>query len=653
MAIHISPKQRTTHPLKRKILPALLAATVAGQTYGIEFELGEVEGRFDSQLSIGSSWRMKDPSSRLIAEPNGGTGKGSGSFDDATQNFGKGDAFSQIFKGTHELSLSKDNIGLFVRGKYWYDFELEDGDRAHGHTPNAYAPNRSLNDDNFNDYAKFSGAEILDAYVYGNFDIGETPLDIRLGRQVVNWGESTFIQGGINVINPFDVSAFRRPGAEIKEGLLPVNMLYASLGATDNLSLEAFYQIEWEPTVEDGCGTFFSTNDFASEGCDGIRVDAGNFNFVPDSVYYNAVASTTPWNITNTTPVVKRDADAVREADDSGQFGFAARYLAENLNDTEFGLYFARYHSRLPMISGIKTDTNMAALGAALTPAISDQVTQQFIAAGQDLTNPAVQAALVATIKSTVTQIVQGTAPFNSRYFTEYPEDIQMVGFSWNTNIGELAWSGEISHKRDVPVQLNGPMLVASMLTLGTQPGNPANGKIVPIGTAGLGSEIQGYNTFSVTQAQTSVIKTVNNVMGASRLALIGELGWTHIHNFDESANALKYGRPGVFGYTPGDNDGFVTQDSVGYVVRASLSYPDAFAGVNLTPQISFKHGISGYGPQPGAAFGEGQKSINLSLRADYLERYSVQLSYTNFFGGDYNELEDRDYISLSASASF
>ena len=51
---------------------------------------------------------------------------------------------------------------------------------------------------------------------------------MRAGKQVVNWGESTFIGGGINSINPIDVSAFRRPGAEIKEGLIPVNMLFGS-----------------------------------------------------------------------------------------------------------------------------------------------------------------------------------------------------------------------------------------------------------------------------------------------------------------------------------------------------------------------------------------------------------------------------------------
>lgn len=613
MAHRLNRTSATCRPrfLRRRLAQSvslgIISSALALPASAVEFNIGEIEGRFDSQLSIGSSWRVGDPSGDLVSVPNGGNSAGSGSYDDGTQNYAAGDAFSTVFKGVHDLELTKDNIGAFVRGKYWYDYAQSEGQVNHGHIPNGYQSGASLDDSDFNDYAKFSGAEILDAYVFGEFEIADKPLDVRLGRQVVNWGESVFIQGGINVINPFDVSAFRRAGAEVKEGLLPVNMAFASLGLTDNLSVEGFYQLEWEKTAIDGCGTYFSTNDFTAEGCDGIRV-VSNANATlaaltanGDAIYFNNYAGPSP------TPdiVVNRAADGIRDADDSGQFGVAFRYFAEELNSTEFGLYLARYHSRLPIISGVKT------------------------------TNPV------------------GLGPFESQYFIEYPEDIEMIGVSFSTNIGDVAWSGEISHKTDVPIQLNGPMLVASMLSLGTAAGNPANGVVVPVGGAGLGSDIQGYTAFDITQVQTSFIKYVDQVMGASRLTLIGELGWTHIHDFDESADALKYGRNGIFGYASGDNDGFVTQNSYGYVARANLTYSDVFAGVNLKPEVSLKHGLEGYGPQPGAAFNEGEKTLSLSLTADYLNQYQVQVGYTNFFGGDFNPIKDRDFVSISASVSF
>lgn len=591
--------------LSQSISLAIFTATLAGPAAAVEFNLGEIEGRFDSQLSIGSSWRMSDANSDLYSKANSGTGAGGGSFDDGTQNYAKGDAFSTVFKGVHDLELRKDNVGAFIRGKYWYDYALSEGSVNHGHIPNGYASNASLDDSDFNDNAKFSGAEILDAYIYGEFEVNDKPLDLRLGRQVVNWGESTFIQGGINVINPFDVNAFRRAGAEIKEGLLPVNMAFASLGLTDNLNVEAFYQLEWEKTSVDGCGTYFSSADISSEGCDGIRV-------VSPSIPPTGAADSTYYKAFNNSPdlVVNRTEDPIREAKDSDQFGLAFRYFAEELNSTEFGLYLAQYHSRLPIISGVKTDLrSLGTLGAL--------------------------------------------GVFKSQYFVEYPETTKMIGLSFSTSLGDIAWSGEVSHKADVPIQMNGAMLVSSMLSLGNPAvsgNNPVNSLVA---STGYGEDIHGYTMFDVTQAQTSFVKFVDQVMGASRLTLVGELGWTHIHDFDDSNSAIKYGRNSLFGYTAGDNDGFVTQDSFGYVARANLSYSDVFAGVNLKPEISIKQGIEGNGPEPGAAFREGESSATLSLTADYLNQYRVQVGYTDFFGGDYNAIDDRDYLSLSASASF
>ena len=115
------------------------------------------------------------------------------------------------------------------------------------------------------------------------------PLDLRVGRQVASWGESTFIQNGINSINPVDVSAFRRPGAEIKEGLLPVAMVTIAAGLTDALSVEAFYQLEWEKTVIDGCGTYFSTADVAGTGCNVVTLNgqlSDQANMLKAAVYH-------------------------------------------------------------------------------------------------------------------------------------------------------------------------------------------------------------------------------------------------------------------------------------------------------------------------------------------------------------------------------
>ena len=87
------------------------------------------------------------------------------------------------------------------------------------------------------------------------------PLTVKLGNQVVNWGESLFISGGINQYGAVDVPAARRPGSQVKEILLPIPQISASLGVADGVSIDAFYQLKWTRTVLDGCGTYFSFGD--------------------------------------------------------------------------------------------------------------------------------------------------------------------------------------------------------------------------------------------------------------------------------------------------------------------------------------------------------------------------------------------------------
>lgn len=547
----------------------LLPAT----SHAVRFNLGELEGGFDSNISVGASWRVSDIDPQNVSPGNfpGGEAQSSTN-DDGDLNFKRDKTYSKIIKGVHDLSLKYDRYGAFTRFKYWYDKELKDESKPHGHGPNLYEPNSKLNDDDFSDNSKFSGFEVLDAFVYGDFDLGPVPTNLRLGKQVVSWGESTFIMNGINAINPVDVSAFRRPGAEIKEGLLPVNMVYAAAGLTQDLSLEAFYQLEWEKTEIDPCGTYFSTSDVAADGCNFLTLSTA----FPDQVLVAAPGGALP-----------RSEDQTPR--DSGQFGVALRYYAQELNDTEFGLYYMNFHSRLPLV-GVSTE---------------------------------------------------GGVP---SYYVEYPEDIQLIGTSFNTNIGTFAVSGEISHRLDVPVQINGTELIAGFLGgLGLVPPNTFSPRVQ------FGERNEGFDRFDVSQAQTTVLKIYNRVLGASRLIAIGEVGFTHIHG---SLDNHPYGRSSNYGAgNPGD-DGFITKNSWGYRLRSRLEYPNAIAGINLNPGLAWSHDVNGVSPT-GGAFNEGNKAFSIGVDADYNNTYKASLSYTNFFGGDFNSVEDRDFVAASVGVSF
>ena len=446
----------------KQYLALCIPLIMAAQAQATEFNIGQIEGSFDSQLSMGSSWRVESQDSALLSNTNG-TDNFSNS-DDGNRNYKSGDAFSQIFKGSHDLQFSYQNFGGFLRGKYWYDSALANNQVEYGHTPTAERGNgptgtnldyenadTRLDDSDFNELSKAQGATLLDAFVYGSFDILDMPLDARLGKQVVSWGEGTFIRGGINSINPVDVNAFRRPGAEIKEGLLPVNMAYANIGLTENLSAETFYQIGFQESVVPGCGTYFATNDYAPEGCSAVLIGGGAFS-------------------------IGRNIDGNRKARDDGQFGMALRYLSEALGDTEFGLYAMNIHSRTPLVSGTKNTFDEEAYVAGIVTPVAIQGQTDIatalatnVYAEGSAEHLAAGAALAAAIDATTAGAKQGALVnivATSNYFVSYPEDIIVTGLSFATNAGSMAISGEISHKMDAPIQINGPMIIGTLLTV-------------------------------------------------------------------------------------------------------------------------------------------------------------------------------------------
>ncbi|MFJ2714687.1 DUF1302 domain-containing protein [Pseudomonas sp. NPDC087346] len=615
-------------------LAVSLASTLAGPAFGVSFNVGEIEGQFDSSLSLGMSISTQQPNKDLIGVNNGGKGLSQTS-DDGHLNFKSGQAFSKIFKGIHDLELKYGDTGVFVRGKYWYDFALQNQDLEY----------KNVSNDHRDVAARSSGGQILDAFVYHNYSIADEPGSVRLGKQVVNWGESTFIGGGINSINPIDVSAFRRPGAEIKEGLIPVNMFYVSQSITENLSAEAFYQIDWQKTVTDNCGTFFSQPDIVTTGCDDNLRVLNKRSTIPGVALGPLAAANV--DVNDEGVLVRRSPN--RNARDSGQWGVSTKYMFDPLA-TEFGAYFMNYHSRAPIFS---------ATGAP-----------------QSIYNGV--AALPGPFQALGPLVVAG----NSNYFIEYPEDIRLYGLSFSTTLPTgTAWSGEVSYRPNAPVQLNSTdILFAGVRPLGGALTNASLLNGVP------GQDLHGYNRKEITQFQTTLTHFFDQVMGANRLTLVGEVGVTHVGGLESKSDA-RYGRDPVFG--PGElpatggldtcsqilntstingagpgastankssncnNDGFTTATSWGYRGRAIWDYSDVFAGVNLKPNVAWSHDVKGYSPGPGGNFEEGRKAVSLGVDAEYQNTYTASLNYTNFFGGDFSTVDDRDFVALSVGVNF
>ncbi len=584
----------------------VITAGLATSAQAAKFNWGEIDGTFTSTLSLGASWRLEDPDKDLVSPGNMEGGRASSSTtDDGNLNFEQGELYSFIFKGVHDLDLNYKNYGVFTRVKYWYDDELENGKRRYGSAANDYVPNQELEDSGFNDLAQSSGFELLDLYAYASLDLGSMPVELRAGKQVLSWGESTFIQNSVNVINPIDVTALRKPGAEIKEALLPVGLIYTNIGVLPDLSMELFYQYDWEETVLDGCGSYWSSADPSGGGCDRLTLGTS----APDSV----------------TPFLSRTSD--EKPSDDGQWGIAFRYFAEALNATEFGAYYINYHSRTPILSFI----NPATPGLPFLLAPEEDWAQ---------------------------------------YFFEFPEDIEVFALTFATNIGSWAVSGELSHRPEMPLAINTVETTQAVAVGNFAPWSTALQRSLEAGPRGV---VNGYDEVEFTQLQLTFVNFFDQVLGAQRLSFVAEVGADWIGNLADERD-MRYGRSSTFGIgdfgvlEPGGvtcatnttansqpknctDEGYVTDFSWGYRIRASLDYSDAFWGINLTPSIAWSHDVQGYSPPPN--FSEESKALNLGLSADYLNTYKADLSYASFFGGDYSEIVDRDFVSLSFSVAF
>ena len=592
-------------PVPRKYgqLVLLLGVAWSLPVSAFEFTKGELTGSLDTTLTAGAAWRIQKRDPSLVGIANGGTSR-SVNEDNGDLNYENNDLYAAPIKATHELELKYRNMGGFFRATYFWD--AINHNKAELGTTGQSRVGRDF--------------EFLDAYVYGKFPVGGKSLNLRLGNQVVSWGESTFIPNGINIINPVNVSRLRTPGAELREALLPTPMIWASQELSDTVSVEGFYQFKWKETRIDPRGTYFSSNDFLSE--DGDRVFIG-FGRRKDE----RLPLTSPLADPAAAVWAPRSPDVTPK--DGGQYGIATRLFLPKFNDSEIGLFYINYHSRIPYVSGTR-----------------------------------------GTVTSSLTGTPTGTAighTGTARYFAEYPENIRLWGLSFNTSApGGVALQGEYSYRPNLPLQLSAPELLLAALGLPNV-----------IGTFTPGQTITGYRRVKAHQVQLTATKAFGPTLGADDWVAVGEIGY----NYLDLPSGLRFNGPGVFlpslqtaanlsSFGAIQTDGFATRSSWGYRLLTRMDFNNWIDSVTVSPRIAFAHDVKGTGPN----FNESVKSITLGMGFSFKQSWQADISYTSFFGGrtyagtdpiantagqprtyasSANPLKDRDFIAASLTYSF
>ncbi|AXQ27916.1 DUF1302 domain-containing protein [Solimonas sp. K1W22B-7] len=593
-------------------VPALPAQAFSDEVHGVSLQL-------ESKLSVGVAKRVQSRDDGLVGIANGGTAYSTNG-DDGNLAFDKGDLVAAAAKVTSDLTFTRGNWGAFFRGSYVFNEKLRNYDffnRA-DYGPGKEAPlseydakNEILRD------RLGSDADLLDAYLFGAFDIGPRSMAFKLGRQVINWGESTFVLHGINSILAFDQAQLRVPGFELDEVLVPTENLWLSYNLLENLSMEAFYQLNWRRTDIDPSGSYWGTNDFAGIGGNRANLGLGR-------VDENAPAGTicTPPGVSCVFigSTVPRGRDKL--ASDSGQGGIKLSTLVKYLNDMDLSVYAMNYHSRLPLFSG----TSRA---SAVAPAST------------------------------------------ANYFVEYPEDIQLYGVSFNTTVGDYSVQGEYSYKVDQPLQIDDIELLLTGLGAPSQI-NPNQG-------AALGGQyIRGWRRYDISQGDLgfTALFPPNRLFGWDQVLMVGEAGMAYVHGMPDpevlafeapatyTANpgtaAINGPNPAIVGTPSTPYDRYATPFSWGYKLIARFTYNNVFNMFTVEPTIRFDHDVDGTTPTPITNFVEDRKSVHVSVGVVYLQAWQGEVGYTTYFGatksnglGDRNLLGDRDYVEAVLKYSF
>jgi hypothetical protein len=577
-------------------LAAITLATAPQLAAAVEFERWGIEGQFQSLVSLGATLRMQDADPGAIGIANGGSAR-SVNDDDGNLGFESGDIALAVAKATHDLELRYGDYGLMTRVSYFYDAIAAGANDRESRLGAAGMPTRDRPRGEYElgrrgrDRLR-SEVDLLDLFAFGRFEIGERELHARIGRQVVSWGESSFIGNSINSINPVDVSRLRAPGAEVKEGLIPTPLLWASTQIAPGLGIEAVWMLGYEETQLDPRGSFFSTNDLISD--DGNRAVV-SFGRRRDD---NRVSD--PATPTSAMAWVPRGATR-RAASPEQQFGLALRYFAEELHSTEFGLYYLKYHSRTPLISATR--------GAV---------------------------ANAGTAGNTLCESDAAAAGCLASYYSEFPSDIELWGLSFNTSgPWGVALQGEYSYRPDQPVQLAGTeVLLAAVGAPGTLGATP-----LPAGT-----HVQGFRELPVHQAQATATKAFGPMLGAQQFALVGELGVNHV---ELPGDGLLFNGPGASlpsCATPAQvlaavsngscqqmvGGGYATKTSWGYRLVGRLDFDNLVGAATVSPRLVLSHDVNGVGPN----FNKGAKAVTAGVTFSYLQQWQGDIGYTAFFGG-------------------
>ncbi|AQV94422.1 DUF1302 domain-containing protein [Cupriavidus necator] len=592
------------------------AAVHLGAARAVEIKGETVYGSFDSQITTGLAMRAHQVDCQRVGDPNAsgcGGNVNTGQFsnqDNGDLNYRKGDLFAAYVKGTHELLLNfPEDIKFMARGTWLLD-------AAASHTARS-----DLTSDARDQVAR--DVRLLDLWVSKGFNIGDQSARVRLGNQVINWGESIFGLGGINSTNALDIQKLLVPGTQLKEAVLPAPMLSFATGLGNGLNMEAYYQFQWNSSRLPPVGTYFSTTDNLGRGMEPFNISTTNPNFTGTDA--TAIARSRNQGTIqqvqqginqglfagppyNTFGVPFENNGSARS---QGQYGLAFHYKPPG-TQLDLGAYVMNYHDKLPVL-GVRA---------------------------------------------------------NDTLHLDYLNDRKLYGISANFPVGEWAVGWELSYRPHDAVALtacygpNGPLDLISNGTTGVDCQQWIDRKRFQMHLTGLLAITPSSSTGFLLRGLGADAGTFTN-----ELVAIYFPGVNSNSRYFRTAGGTTVMQAPAAGLVPwADNS---TTGTLGYPVTAakgtslSMGYTADFnwtydgtliPGWQVTPGVTFSWSFMGYTPTGMANYMQGAKSANLYVLFNQNPtKWQAGLNYTLYWGANplAQPLGDRSFVGAFLTRNF
>ena len=333
-------------------------------------------------------------------------------------------------------------------------------------------------------------------------------------------------------------------------------------------------------------------------------------SFAPQGCDFAAVAGATEQTLLATGAYLHRNADV--KAKNAGQYGLAWGYKLEPWG-TDVTAFAMNTHSAMP------------------------------------------------SLRMTVNAVTPGARSVN--YAVLFPQDVSLLGISFRQKTATATRVfGELAYRPNQPVTLNAFDVVSAFVARSPNAVLALNKGVAAIP---VGGTFDAYDRFGVVTGSLGVDTVFPKTLGADRVVLLAELGFSHINGLPDTS-LLRYGRPLAYNgaayaggpacvdAVPGKtctSEGYISPSAWGLKMVVSATYANAVSGITLTPSLSVSKDVKGYAYD--GAYSKGRTLIRPALRAEIGKSYFADIQYSAYSGGKYNLLTDRDFISLVAGARF